>query len=267
MHPYFHLFGLTVPAFGTMLLLAALAGAGIALWQCKADGFSISDLFLVCCFTLAGACVGLFLIKPLISIPKIVIDWHKTSVIPVYEYLGWFFGDMVFYGGLIGGALAAYWFCRRFKMPFLRIADICAPAIPVSHAIGRIGCLLGGCCYGVRVSASNPFAIIYPARNDIFAEAAAPAGVPLLAVPIIESAANLLIFGTILFFGRKKPRDGSRFALYGILYGTQRFILEFFRGDLVRGVYGGVSTSQIISVGVIAVSAVLTIKIKTARKA
>jgi phosphatidylglycerol:prolipoprotein diacylglycerol transferase len=80
----------------------------------------------------------------------------------------------------------------------------------------------------------------------------------LLATPLIEASGNLVIAGIVLSVVLKRPiLPGQGIALYGMLYGTQRFVLEFFRGDAVRGVYGGLSTSQFISMGVIAISAAL----------
>jgi len=270
MHPYFHLFGKEIPAFGIIVILAAGAAYALAVWQCKNSGFSQGDLFLVGCMALVGALAGVSLIKPIVKLPEIIFRWDEYSKVPVGAFLQWLFGEKVFYGGLIGGFLAAYLFCRRFKMPFMKIADICAPAIPAGHAIGRIGCLMGGCCYGIEVGVNSPFApftIIYPERHDIFASVTAPAGVPLLAAPLIEAVGDLVIAAVLLLFAnaKKERRDGFRIALYGVMYGAFRFVTEFFRGDLVRGVYKGVSFSQFISVVIVIVSA--AVLAKSAKKA
>jgi phosphatidylglycerol:prolipoprotein diacylglycerol transferase len=239
-------------------------GFGIAflviLLSCKITKTPKDDPILVGLMAIAGGITGVVALNPIIKLPGILINWEDYAQMPVGEFFGLLFGAMIFYGGLIGGVLAAFLFCRGFKLPFLKMADIIAPAIPIGHAFGRLGCLFGGCCYGMEVDASHPFAIVYPQRTDQFADAAAPAGVPLLAVPLIEAVGNVIIGVVILAFLilRNKSKTelpaGLAVALYGLLYGIQRFTLEFFRGDLVRGVYGsaGISTSQIISICVVA---------------
>jgi phosphatidylglycerol:prolipoprotein diacylglycerol transferase len=254
MQPYLNFLGREIPTFGIMVLLGIGAGSLTAYLNCKINRINYSDPMLTACMAFAGAVIGSKILKPLINIPSVIINWERYAQVPVGDFLAWFFGETVFYGGLLGGFAGAYIFCKCFKVPFLKMADILAPAIPIGHAFGRIGCLLGGCCYGLEVSASNPFSIIYPERTDVLAELTAPVGIPLLALPIIEAAGNLLIAVIVLIFGRiklKKAYHGRCIALYLLMYAVQRFVLEFYRGDLVRGVYRGISTSQIISIAII----------------
>jgi phosphatidylglycerol:prolipoprotein diacylglycerol transferase len=256
MLPVINIFGREIPTFGMMVLLGFGAGALITRLYCKIKRINSSDPILTGLMGIVGAVIGAWLLKPLIRLPDIIINWDRYSEIPVGVFFGWLFGEMVFYGGLLGGIAAAFLFCRSFKIPFMQTADTLAPAIPLGHAFGRIGCLLGGCCYGMQVSSENPFAVVY--RENLVA---APGGIPLLAVPVIEGTGNLIIAAIVFVFGVKKERkSGNVIALYGILYGLWRFIIEFFRGDLMRGVYGGISTSQFISMGIIVVSVFIFIK-------
>jgi phosphatidylglycerol:prolipoprotein diacylglycerol transferase len=179
--------------------------------------------------------------------PGLVADWSdfvaplsfSGKLTVVAERLG----GLVFYGGFIGAIILILIYSKRRRTPLLQYIDLIAPILPIGHAIGRIGCLLGGCCYGIEVAHSHPLAIIYP-ENSL----SAPPGVPLLAMPLIESCCNLLIAGILFISGRKIRTPGRVTALYLLLYAPVRFILEFFRGDEVRGVYRGISTSQIISI-------------------
>ena len=254
MCPYIHIFQLSIPVYGIMTLLGMTVAVGVVALQCKYHNYSRQEALLAALIALAGSIAGLFLLGPVTKLPDIIINWDKYSKIPLGDFLSWFVGDIVFYGGLIGGVIAVVLYCRYFKMSFLSIADVCAPAIPAGHAIGRVGCLMAGCCYGIEVSHSNPLAIIYPERTDGLALVAAPAGIPVLAMPLIEAGGNIVIMCIILLFQRRNKVTGRGIAVYGILYSVQRFALEFFRGDLLRGVYRGVSTSQIISVVVFVVS-------------
>ena len=123
--------------------------------------------------------------------------------------------------------------------------DIVVPVIPLGHAIGRIGCLCAGCCYGRPTDSAIGVVYTQPVGG-------APTGVPLLPVPLFESAANLVIFGILMLISHKSKSRYLTTFLYCILYGITRFVLEFFRYDSIRGVTGGLSTSQWISLGLIA---------------
>jgi len=237
-----------------MMLLGIAVAFGIVILRSGLNGFPRSEALLAALICIAGGIAGSVLIRPIIRLPEVIIHWEMYSKVPLEDFLPWFFGELVFYGGLIGGALALIIYCRSFKMPLLRIVDIFTPALPVGHAFGRIGCLLAGCCYGIGVPAENPLAIIYPRRTDGLEALVAPAGTPLLALPLIEACGNILIACVIMLFQRKSKTEGLGLSVYGILYGAFRFTLEFYRGDQLRGVYGGISTSQIISMVIFAVS-------------
>jgi len=173
------------------------------------------------------------------------------------------FGEIVFYGGLAGGIVAMLIFCKSFKIPVVPIADLFAPALAVAHGIGRIGCFLGGCCYGIPVSAAHPFAVTFPT-----ASMGAPPGTPLLAIQLIE-AASLFLIAAILVLVYKKTASrikGLTVSLYAALYSVLRFVLELYRGDPARGIYGPFSTSQYISLALFAVSAALIFMIAGKRK-
>ncbi|MDR0248103.1 MAG: prolipoprotein diacylglyceryl transferase [Oscillospiraceae bacterium] len=260
MHPYINALGRDIPVFGLMALAGIGAALGIVALLCPRKGVNRSDATLTALMAVACAMAGAWLIGPIIKLPDVLIHWERYSSMPLGSFLAWFAGGIVYYGGFIGGAAGALIFCRAFKMPFLPMADIYAVALPAGHALGRVGCFFGGCCFGVEVPATHPLAVTYPPRHDGLDAVAAPAGVPLLPVPLIEAAGNLIISAAVLCFlylTRRSAVPGRALALYGLLYSAQRFTIEFFRGDALRGVYGGVSTSQYISVALFALSAAL----------
>ena len=159
-------------------------------------------------------------------------------------------GGLVFYGGFILAALVIYGYVRRHKLCVPRILDICAPAMAVGHAFGRIGCFLQGCCFGIPCKA---FGTVYPpgtapaarypdmesiAQNLQLTGRAAASSLPLLPVQLIESAGNLLLGIGLLLLFRKIRRTGSIAAAYFIGYGVLRFVLECFRGDHTDRIIG-----------------------------
>lgn len=161
---------------------------------------------------------------------------------------------VVFYGAVPGAFLGAYFAAKLLRLPFWKLVDLSVPAIAAGHALGRMGCLLGGCCFGAEwhgpwaVTATNPMA---PMANP---------SVPRHPVQVYESLGLVLLalaFAATPLDARwlGAPGSGRRISLYAILYGVLRFVTEGFRGDLVRGVFLGglVSTSQLVSLVIVAV--------------
>ncbi len=125
-------------------------------------------------------------------------------------------GGLVFYGGFVGAGLGIAVFARLHRERLLGLMDFIITAIPLGHALGRIGCYLNGCCYGqpwegwgaVLVDGANR----YP-------------------VQLYEAVANLLIYLLVLARYRLRVREGDALCLYLFVYPVSRFLLEFLRGD------------------------------------
>lgn len=147
----------------------------------------------------------------------------------------------VVFGGLIGGVLTAYWYCRKKKTDFWRTFDLAVPAVALAQCIGRIGCFLAGCCYGRPTD--GIFGVVFQASSY------APTGVRLVPIQLVSSGLDFLNFILLFILWRKKClKKGMVGAVYIITYSVGRFFLEFFRGDLNRGAVGLLSTSQFISI-------------------
>jgi len=264
MHPILvEVFGLQIASYGLFMILGAVAAWFLIRLLAGADGKENGDISLVFLICVCGALAGAFTLRPLMKIPEVIIHWEHFRQMPVDVFFSYMFGEIVFYGGLIGGIVAMLLFCGRYKIPAVPIADLFAPALAAAHSVGRIGCFLGGCCYGIPVRAAHPFAVTFPP-----ASMGAPAGTPILATQLIE-AAGLLMIAAILVLVYKKTAsriNGLTVSLYAALYSVLRFVLEFYRGDLARGIYGPFSTSQYISLALFIVSAALIFMIAKKRK-
>jgi len=126
-----------------------------------------------------------------------------------------------------------------------KTADMYAPGIALGHVIGRLGCLLAGCCYGKQTTVAWAITFTSPVAQD---NAGTPLGVPLHPTQLYEAGAEALILALLLSTERKgRYFAGRTFWLYMLLYAISRFIIEFFRGD-ERGAVGMFSTSQFISI-------------------
>jgi phosphatidylglycerol:prolipoprotein diacylglycerol transferase len=150
---------------------------------------------------------------------------------------------IVFYGGLAGGAAGLALAARRLGLPVLRVLDCAVPALPVAHAIGRIGCWFGGCCYGLE--SKLPWAVRYPDES-----------VTRHPWPLYESACLLLMAAVFSGHDRFSRPPGRRAALYLSGYALVRLPLEMLRGDRVRGLllHDVLSVSQLLSIATLLVA-------------
>ena len=245
MYPYFHIFGFTLPAYGTMALAGVLVAAAFVAFHNRGGRFvPQSDLALAMVYALAGMLIGAKALSLVTAIPFFIENFElifsSVSTFSAFLLNGW-----VFYGGLRGGFVGGYVFCRSFSVDFLEGCAAVVPAIPLFHVFGRIGCFLAGCCYGVE----HPNGIAF--TDSI----AAPNGVPLLPIQLIEAGANVVIFALLLLAQRRMKRKWLVLPLYLIIYSVVRFTIEFWRGDAARGVVL-LSTSQWISI-VLAIGSVV----------
>lgn len=182
-------------------------------------------------YCLMCGAVGSRLVFVVSRIPWLISSFSVKNII--YTILG---GGFVFYGGLFGVLYGVYRYSKKHNYDPKKMSNLLAPAIPLFHSIGRIGCLLSGCCYGFELPERVViFNLIYMDRFP---------------TQIVEAVFELILFLIIMMY-QKKKENSDALKLYLISYAVFRFVLEFARGDSVRGVLFGVSTSQLISVGIL----------------
>jgi phosphatidylglycerol---prolipoprotein diacylglyceryl transferase len=243
----------TIHTFGVLLAAAYLA----ALWwlvrgarRAKLDPEIATSLGT---WAIIGALAGAKALLVLRSIGDYVAAPSELWSMSLWTSAG------DFYGGFIGGLTAsAIFFWRNPKLRVWLLADLCAPAIALGQAIGRIGCLMAGDDYGRPTSV--PWAITFT-DPDAARLGGAPLGVPLHPVQLYESIVCLALFGLLVWLDRRRHVEGDIILAYTALYAAARFVLEFFRGDADRGfLFGGLlSTSQFIGIVMFVLAAVLLI--------
>jgi phosphatidylglycerol---prolipoprotein diacylglyceryl transferase len=160
-----------------------------------------------------------------------------------------------FYGGLILAIVVSYLYGRRQKLPWLRTADVFAPAIAIGHGIGRLGCFAAGCCWGGRCDL--PWAVVYtdPEANRLVG---VPLNIHLHPTQLYEAGGEFLIFGFLWWRFHRKHREGTIIGLYLILYSILRFSVEFVRHHEQENLLGlPLSNAQWISLVLIAVGAAI----------
>ena len=164
----------------------------------------------------------------------------------------------VVYGGIVCGLLAAYLYCRKQSLPFLRWADCFMPGVALAQGFGRIGCFLAGCCFGKPTD--SLLGVVFPAGS------AAPSGVSLWPVQLFSAGGDFLLAALLLLLDRKKPRAGLLTGVYLLLYSIGRFLIEFLRDD-PRGAVGLLSTSQFIALFTAAAAAAILVLRKRGKTA
>ena len=157
----------------------------------------------------------------------------------------------VFYGGFLAALIVAVWFARHSGLALWPTLDVLAPATAIGQAIGRLGCLSAGCCFGKPADCA--WAVTF--RNPIAQRTVGtPLDVPLHPTQIYESLATLGLFFVLLWLAPRKRFHGQVAATYLLGYAVLRFVIEFFRGD-ERGsvLHGALSTSQLVALLVVLV--------------
>jgi len=174
------------------------------------------------------------------------------SIFKYIKYGEFKFYGITFYGGLLGGVLCLYLLLKFSKIDTVYATkewfDRLIPGFILFHIFGRIGCFLGGCCYGKY--SQSIFAIAFPdnEKNGIFHN-----GLKCLPTQLFEAIALIVILLIVL-------RCKNRFKIYLYCYAPTRFCLEFLRGDDRGNALFALSPSQMISLGIILVLLLLGIK-------
>ena len=245
MYPIISLFGLSLGTYG----ICCVIGGALAIWLAIRNGKRFQqDRFAMleaCVWALIGGFLGAKLLYLLVSFSDIM-EMFQTSGFNWNTISSLLEGGFVFYGGLLGGLAALLLYLHHFQLPYGVYLSSITPAIPLAHAFGRIGCFFAGCCYGKPVG----WGIAMQQIPDV----------PRIPIQLIEAGCLLVIFTGLLLLQRRRAHAPA-LRIYLISYAVCRFALEFFRGDELRGIWLGRSTSQWISLAIIlyfALAALLT---------
>lgn len=233
MHPVLlQIGGFSLYSWGAMVALAFAAGIAIALLRAKKEGIPAEFVMDGAMYVLISAIIGARLFY--------VIGFWGEYKDNLWSGFAVWEGGMVFYGGLIFAIIALFIWTRRKNLDFMNILDLAAPSVAIGYSIGRIGCFLRGCCYGVECNL--PWAIHFPDSQGF-----------VHPTQLYSSLAGLAIFIVLLFVRDKKRYDGQVFVWGIMLYSIYRFLIEFFRYNVLH--WGLFSPSQWISLGFFLVGA------------
>ncbi len=242
MYPILSVLGLSLGTYGICCVLGGIFAILLALHNAKQIQLARFSMLEACVFILFGGLLGAKLLYLLVSYSDIHqmfqtygITWETVS--SILE------GGFVFYGGLIGGLAALAIYTHKQQQPMQRYLICIAPAVPLAHAFGRIGCFFAGCCYGIPFD--PPIGICL--KNAI---SNAPKDIPLFPVQLLESGLNLVLALVLQLCFRKLQKKERVIPFYLLAYAIIRMVTEQFRYDAERGIWLGLSTSEWISIGI-----------------
>jgi phosphatidylglycerol:prolipoprotein diacylglycerol transferase len=233
MHPIlFEFQGFPLYTYGLLLAAAYLLGLQFAIVRARSRGLDQNRVMDLGIWIIVSALIGAKAM--LVIVERDRFEWTVAELVNLFRSAG------VFYGGLI--------------------TDVFAPGIALGHIVGRLGCLLAGCCFGRQTDV--PWAVTFTSE---FAarQSGTPLGVPLHPTQLYEAGAELLILILLLAMERRgRPFAGRTFWSYMLLYAVSRFIIEFYRGDsrgLIDLVGMSLSTSQFVSLLIAPLSIVMLV--------
>lgn len=222
-----------VRSYGLMIDVGIIAAIFLSWYLAKKKGKDGQVILNMAFYLIIAGLVGA-------RLWEVIFSWDYYSGHPGEIFAVWQ-GGLSVQGGIIGGMIAAVVYTKKQKLSFWEYADIMAPGVILGQAIGRVGCYLTGCCYGLPVSSG--WGVIYPEGTDAFNVFGAT---PLMPVVLYEAAWDMAVMGLLLFLLFRKPFHGFIATLYFALYAAGRFILEFYRADSLL-IMGGLKAAQITS--------------------
>lgn len=249
-----------INTYGVFLALAFLCAILITVKLAARDGLPREKIYDLCLWMLLSSLVGSKILMLFTEPEYRDHPWQLLSL----DFLR---SGGVFYGGLIGAILTGYFLMRRYKLPWWKTADACAPGIAIGNFFGRQGCFAAGCCWGKPTSL--PWGVKFTELGHEIT--GVPNDVYLHPTQLYESFAMLIVFFFLLWLHKHRRFSGQVILLYVLLYSVVRFFIEFLRDDPRGDLFGlttltGLSTSQIISL-IVGIGALVILIVRWRRNA
>jgi phosphatidylglycerol:prolipoprotein diacylglycerol transferase len=237
----------TIYSYGVLLAAAYLIGLGMAVRRARAAGLDGNRVLDLGIWVIIAALVGAKALLFVVDFRQFTSSWADFTTL--------LRSGGVFYGGLIAAVVVCIYQLRKHKLPLWTSADLFAPGIALGYMVGRLGCLMAGCCFGKETTVAWAITFTDPAAN---LNVGTPLNVPLHPTQVYESVAGLGIFLALIALERRgRGFPGRTFWMFVLLYAVSRFVIEFYRGDDRGFVFNAVSTSQAISLVLVPLSLIM----------
>jgi len=236
-----HIGSFSVATYGFLVAAGVLIGIWISARNSAKQGINGDDAWNLGILVVFAGVLGAKVLYVINEWSYFSHNWREVFSLGTLQAGG------VFSGGLIAALLTAAWYLRRRRMPVLRTTDGFAPGLAIGHVLGRFGCFAAGCCYGKPTGHFWGVTFTDPLASTI---SGTPLGVRLEPTQLIEAAAEFFNFLLLMWLFKRKKFDGQVLSAFMMLYGVERFFIEFLRGDPGRGeVFGGaMSGTQLIAI-------------------
>jgi phosphatidylglycerol:prolipoprotein diacylglycerol transferase len=237
MHPdVIHLGRFTLHSYGLMLAISFFVGILLASRRAPARGLSPDLIFDTALVIIFAAILGARLLY---------VAFHMNEMRGLLDVVSLWSGGLTMYGGVLSAMLAAWIYLRRRQVSFLKVADTMAPSLALGLGLTRVGCFLNGCCYGKPTT--GPFGVHFPPDSFVTRMFGAAAVHPS---QLYSALTGLIGFGILLLYDRRRSLPvGRLFALYLMLDGIGRFLLDFSRYYEANVYIVGLTVNQLISIG------------------
>ena len=247
-----------INTYGVFLALAFLCAILITVKLGERDGLPRQKLYDLSLWMLLASLIGS---KILMFFTEPEYRDHPLQLLSL-DFLR---SGGVFYGGLLGAVLTGYFLMRRYRLPWWKTADACAPGIAIGNFFGRQGCFAAGCCWGKPTNL--PWGVKFTELGHEIT--GVPVDVPLHPTQLYESFSMLIVFFFLLWLHKHRRFSGQVILFYALLYSTIRFVIEFVRDDPRGDIFGlttatGLSTSQMISL-IVGIAALILLIIRWRR--
>lgn len=246
MLPVIHIGGIAFYTYGLMVGLALVTAYILGEVDIKRAGLNFSMSVMMSALILGGLLGS--------HLDNVIVHSSRNGQLNIHALLDFSHGQ-TFFGALMGGAVAMAVVCRCYRVPLLRVLDCCY-IVPISYAVGRMGCLLSGDGdYGIPTSL--PWAMSFP-------HGLVPTTVRVHPLPIYEAAYATAIFFLLWPMGRRgvygeRPM-GAIFARLMMMMGSCRFLTEFLSRNMK--IAWGLTEAQIVSLAMIALGIVLRVTLR-----
>lgn len=241
MYPFISFFGRSIPTYGLCMAFGIALTLFLAIRRGRTAGIRSEDIIIVAASALLAALIGGSILYVFVTYPiGQIIAFIRAGE---FTFLS---SGIVFYGGLLGGLVGAFIGIKIAQCDATALEKTLVPFIPLGHAVGRIGCVMAGCCHGMEYD--GPFALYY--THSVTGLDPAQGYFP---VQLLEGLLNCVLCMVLLLLSKKDSRPFDLIFCHLGWYSVERFVLECLRGDAVRGTYGALSTSQWISLLLLAV--------------
>lgn len=221
----------TLYSFGLMVILGFGAGLWLAARLARQRGLPGEAFLDAAVLTLFASVIGARLLF-------VALNWSEYSR-SLLEVAALWRGGMSFHGGVIAGVLSGALYMRHRGLPVGAMADAAAPGLAVGYALGRVGCFLNGCCYGVPTDL--PWGVRFPV-------AGADPSLHYHPAQVYATVINLLLAVALVKAYQRPHRVGQILALYVTGYSVYRFLIESLRKGVTADVFAfGLTEAQVFS--------------------